>query len=92
MLARLDVKAMKALKPLANCKMGKVWAGYDPQSISFAMTKVFCTMPRAGSVAVLQFRLIPPLNQASDGARQRGMLFAHAEVFWLEQGDCLWRV
>jgi hypothetical protein len=49
-------------------------------------------MPQADSVAVLQFRLIPLLNQASDGARQRGMLFAHAEVFWLEQGDCLGRV
>jgi len=31
-------------------------------------------------------------NQASDDAQQRGMLFAQAKVFWLEQADCLWRV
>jgi streptogramin lyase len=31
-LVRLDVKAMNAIKPLANGKMGKVWMGYDPQS------------------------------------------------------------
>ena len=36
--------------------------------------------------------LFPSPNQASDDAQQRGMLFAHAEVLWLEQADCLWRV
>jgi hypothetical protein len=36
--------------------------------------------------------LFPAPNQASDDAQQRGMLFAYAEVFWLEQADCLWRV
>lgn len=30
--------------------------GYDPQSRSFSMIKISCTMPQEGCVAVLQFR------------------------------------
>jgi len=37
-----------------------------------------------------RLRPLPSSNQAGDDAQQRGMLFAHAEVFWLEQAGCLW--
>ncbi len=45
-LAPLDIKAMNAINPLANSRMGKVWMGYDPQSRSFSMIKVPARCPR----------------------------------------------
>ena len=44
-------------KRLTSSKMGETWMGYDPQSSSYVIIKVFYTSLRADSDAMLQFRL-----------------------------------